>query len=206
MDNDALCLTTHALCALRVVPKPEVLARHRPRGFGKFLWRLLDFGDEMVVATGRGSKSAIVMRRHDGSVVKRLRIVYPQASIRLDDSTVRLLSFHGEEAADYELSSLQCETRHPLPLGTTPAVASEEIYVLTGSRVSADGEIPVARLWDVLPKQIVAIARADLSVKRSAPVAFGARNVLGIDNGTLIVSTDTGLRLIRVRGCQKTCN
>jgi hypothetical protein len=197
VGDTALCLTTHALCNLRVLPKPQVVACHQPAGCGTYLWRLLDFGDEMVAATGWCTKSVLVMRRGDGSVVKRLHMASPQASVRLGDSKVRLLSFHGEEAADYELPSLRRVARRPLPLGTTPVVADEEIYVLTGSRVSADSHIPIEKLWDVLPKHIVAIDRADLTVKRTAPVAFGARSVAGILDDTLIVSTDSGLRLVR---------
>jgi hypothetical protein len=195
--NTALCLTTHALCRIRWQPQPEVVEVYRPKGLGTYLWRLLDFGDELVAATGWATRSVLLLNRADGSVVKRLHIVSPHTSVRLPDGRIRLLSFHGSEAVDVDLQTLQPVARRALPCGTRPVVAGSETFVLTGHRKPANHEIPIEQMWSVEPQELAALDNDGYSVKRKVPAVRGARDVLGVADGTVVIATDSGIWLAR---------
>ena len=116
--DEAFCLTTHAICRLRLFPEPEVVATYRPKGLGTYLWRMLDFGPDFVAVTGWASKSVLVLSRADGTVVKRIAATAPQSSIRIDDRIVRLFALHGGEVVDIDLKTLKPIQRHHVPDGT----------------------------------------------------------------------------------------
>ncbi len=128
--DEALCLTTHAICRLRLFPEPEVVATYRPKGLGTYLWRLLDFGPDFVAATGWASKSALVLSRSDGTAVKRIAAVAPQSSVRIDDRIIRLFALHGGEVVDVDLKTLKTIERHRVPDGTRAVVADGEVFTL----------------------------------------------------------------------------
>ncbi len=194
--DEALCLTTHALCRLRLFPEPEVIATYRPKGLGTYLWRLLDFGPKLVAVTGWASKSVLVLDRTDGSVVKRIAAAAPQSSVRMDNCVIRLFALHGGEIVDIDLTMLKPIARHRVPNGSRAVVAAGEVFALTGPRRATHRSIDVKQIWRIEPKELV-VFDDELNVARKAGAPSGAREVLGVADGTLVISTDSGIALVR---------
>jgi hypothetical protein len=196
-ENCALLLTTHALCRVRLAPKPEVLQCGRPKGVGTYLWRLLDFGSQYVAVTGWASKSALVLRRSDFVPVKRLKLAGAQASLRVDDAHVRLLSFHAGLAVDYELESLRPVAQMPLPLGTEPLISDAAIYVLTGTKGPVDTRVPMERIWAVNPRAIARLDSHTYAVRRRSKAPRWPLRVLAIAGEEIVIATEEGIALVR---------
>jgi len=193
--DEALCLTTHAVCRLRLLPEPTVVATYRPKGLGTYLWRMLDFGPDLIAVTGWASRSVLVLHRADGSVVKRIPAIAPQSSTRIDGRVLRLFALHGGEVVDVDLKTLEAIGRHRVPDGTRAVVGDGEVFALTGAR-RAVPRVDIDRIWRIEPKELVAFD-SDLNVVRRVPAPSHAREVLGISNGTLVIATDRGVALAR---------
>jgi hypothetical protein len=193
--DEALCLTTHAICRLRLFPEPAVLATYRPRGLGTYLWRMLDFGPDLVGVTGWATKSVLVLRRADGSAVKRIAAIAPQSSIRIDDRIIRLFALHGGEVVDVDLGTLKPIERHRVPEGTRAVVAGAEIFSLIGKKCAVES-VDIKQVWRIEPKELV-VFDGDLKVVRRVPAPPRAREVLGIVDGTVVIATDRGISVFR---------
>jgi len=194
--DEAFCLTTHAVCKLRLFPEPEVVAIYRPKGLGTYLWRMLDFGPDFVAVTGWASKSIFVLSRADGTVIRRVAAIAPQSSMRIDDRTIRLFALHGGEVVDIDLKTLKATHRHQVPDGTRAVVADGEIFTLLGPRRAADPHVDIRRIWRIDPEELVALDR-NLRVVRTAPAPSGAREVLAITEGVIVIATNRGVALVR---------
>jgi hypothetical protein len=192
--DEAFCLTTHAVCRLRLTPEPTVLATYRPKGLGTYLWRMLDFGPDFVGVTGWASKTLVVLSRTDGTVVKRIASTAPQSSIRIDDRVIRLFAFHGGEVVDIDLKTLKPIQRHHVPDGTRAVVSDDEVFTLIGPRRAADAHVDVQQIWRIEPKELVALD-SSLRVVRRIPAPRGARDVLAITDGVIVIATDRGVAL-----------
>lgn len=193
--DEALCLTTHAVCRLRLFPEPEVLATYRPKGLGTYLWRMLDFGPELIAVTGWASKSVLVLSRSDGSVVKRIAAIAPQSSARINDKVVRLFAFHGGEILDVDLRTLKPIARHRVPDGTRAAVSNGEIFTILGPRRAADPHVDLKQVWRIEPKELVVFS-PDLEVARRVPAPSRAREILAVTDGVIVIATDRGVALV----------
>jgi len=194
--DEALCLTTQAVCRLRLFPEPVVVATYRPKGLGTYLWRMLDFGPDLVGVTGWASKSVLVLNRADGSVIKRIAAIAPQSSARIDDRVIRLFALHGGEIVDVDLATLKPIERHRVPDGTRAVVGNGEVFALIGPRRVADPHVDIKRVWRVEPKELVAFD-TDLKVARRVQAPSGAREVLAITDGTLVIAAARGVTLVR---------
>ena len=194
--DEALCLTTHAICRLRLFPQPEVVATYRPKGLGTYLWRILDFGPDFVAVTGWALKSVLVLNRHDGTVVKRISAAAPQSSMRIDDHTIRLFALHGGEVVDVDLKTLKPIERHRVPDGTRAIVAEGEVFTLTGPRQAADSHVDIKQIWRIEPKELVALD-GKLRITRRVPAPAGARDAIAITDGVVVIATDRGIALAR---------
>lgn len=191
-DGSALLLTTHGLAEVEVRPAPKVVAVYRPKGLGKYLWRLLDLGEPYVAAAGWGTRSIAVVDRNTGEVRKRVRMVSPHAAIPLDGDVVRLFSFHGGEAVDLDVAELQAVGRTELPIGTNPILVGDTIFVLIGEKRPVPSADP-SRVWRVEAKEIAAIDAMTLKIRQRAPAPPSARDILGVDDELLLISTDIGV-------------
>lgn len=193
-DDEAFCLTTHGVCRLRLFPTPEVMATYRPKGLGNYLWRMLDFGPDFIAVTGWASKSVFILSRTDGTVVKRIAATAPQSSLRIDDRIIRLFAFHGGEVVDIDLKTMKPIQRLQVPDGTRAIHANGEVVTLLGPRHAANADIDIKQIWRIEPKELVVLDRS-LKVVRRAAAPLGAREVLAIKDGVIVISTDRGVAL-----------
>jgi hypothetical protein len=116
--------------------------------------------------------------------------------MRIDDRTIRLFALHGGEVVDIDLKTLKATHRHQVPDGTRAVVADGEIFTLLGPRRAADPHVDIRRIWRIDPEELVALDR-NLRVVRTAPAPSGAREVLVITEGVIVIATNRGVALVR---------
>ena len=84
--------------------------------------------------------------------------------------------------------------RHQVPEGTRAIVSNDEIFTLLGPRRAVDAYVDVRQIWQIEPKELVALHR-NLRVARRIPAPRGARDVLAIVDGVIVIATDQGVAL-----------
>lgn len=194
--DEALVLTTHALCRVAIGPPPRIIETLRPKGMDTHLWRLLDVSDELVGVTGWNTRSIELVRRTDGELMGRVPLVSPHDCATVGDGVVRFLSFHGGEALDVVPATRRVRARHELPTGTTPVSHGDELYVLTGRRKKADRHVKIDEAWLIDPKLLSVLDADTLAVRRSANAPKKARDVVAVTDDEVVVTTEAGIAVI----------
>jgi hypothetical protein len=97
---------------------------------------------------------------------------------------------------DIDLKTLKPIQRHHVPDGTRAIVADGEVFTLLGPRRAADTHADIQQIWRIEPKELVALDKG-LKVSRRAPAPLGAREVLAITDGVIVIATDRGVALAR---------
>jgi hypothetical protein len=152
---------------------------------------MMDFGPDLLAVTGWASKSVLIVSRTDGAIVKRIAATAPQSSIRMDDRVIRLFALHGGEVIDIDLKTLKPIQRHRVPDGRHAVVAAGEVFTLLGSKRAADPNVDVEQIWQIEPKEL-AVLDSSLKVSRRVPAPAGAREVLAVCDGVVVIATERG--------------
>ncbi len=148
--DGAWALATFGLCRISLASLTRTGENIR-QGLGKYQGRMVALSHDVLGISSFYGKSLILVSRHDGTVLKRLRMGAPALVYPLPGGRHRCWSPHNAVATDLDLASARCVARHPLPYGKGPVLIGDQVLALTGEREDMPG---VPDVWDVRSRHV----------------------------------------------------
>ena len=184
--DGAWALTTYGLCRISLTSLTRTSENIR-QGIGKYQGRMVALSHDLLGISSYYGRSLILVSRHDGTVIKRLRMGAPALVYSLPDGRHRCWSPHNAVATDVDLASARCVARHPLPYGKGPALVGDQVLALSSAREDMPG---VPNVWDVRSRHVMAFDAWTLTELRRTEAPEGSIEVLGADiEGRVLVTS-----------------
>jgi hypothetical protein len=181
----AWALTTFGLCRISLASLTRTGENIR-QGLGKYQGRMVALSHDVFGISSFYGRSLILVSRHDGTVLKRLRMGAPALAYPLPDGRHRCWSPHNAVATDLDLASARCAARHPLPYGKGPVLIGDQVLALTGEREDMPG---VPNVWDVRSSHVTTFDAWTLTELHRIPAPEDSIEVLGTDVAGRILIT-----------------
>src|SRR5262249_21794673 len=185
-DGGAWALTTFGLCRISLASLTRTGENIR-QGLGKYQGRMVALSHDVLGISAFFGRSLVLVSRHDGTVLKRVRMGAPALVYPLPDGRHRCWSPHNAVATDLDLASARCAARHPLPHGKGPVLIGDRVLALTGEREDMPG---VPDVWDVRPRHVTTFDAWTLTEFRRIPAPEDSIEVLGTDvEGRILITS-----------------
>jgi hypothetical protein len=184
--DGAWALATFGLCRIDLSSLTRTGQNIR-QGLGKYQGRMVALSHDVLGISSFYGKSLILVSRHDGTVLKRLRMGAPALVYPLSDGWLRCWSPHNAVATDLDLAAARCVARHPLPYGMGPVLIGDQVLALTGEREDMPG---VPDVWDIRPRHVTTFDAWTLTELQRTPAPEDSIEVLGTDvEGRILITS-----------------
>jgi hypothetical protein len=149
-------------------------------GLPTYLWRLFEFGEELVGATGWSGGTVTVIDRRSMKIIRTIRTPSPDVVLAgPDGDTVELLAFNAELRRTLRISTMSLGNRNRIPSGTGPLLVGRRIWFVEGDR---DPDSP-ARIRRIRGRNVSVLDVDSNAIVARSPALDQPVRVIAVDGG-----------------------